>query len=110
MTTMTNSNFARQLAATIPLFVLAVCATGLATAGSPKNDRTTWPAYVQQFLADYFTEHPGFAITSGKHEFDGQIADFSEAGLTKEIARLHAARTTTAAFTDNQLDDRQRFE
>src|SRR4029077_18594479 len=35
---------------------------------------------------------------------------FSEAALTKEIARLHAARTKTAAFKDDQLNDRERFE
>ena len=68
------------------------------------------PQHVQQFLADYFTAHPGFAVGAGKHEFDGQIADFSEAGLEKEIARLHADRNKAAAFKDAELNDRERFE
>ena len=69
-----------------------------------------WNDHVQQFLTDYFTAHPGFAVGAGKHEFDGQIADFSEAALQKEIARLHAERKKAAAFKDADLNERERFE
>jgi uncharacterized protein (DUF885 family) len=85
-------------------------ALGSASAASPTDSHPAWSTHVQQFLADYFTAHPGFAVFAGKHEFDGQIADFSEAALTKEIKRLHAARTKTAAFTDSQLSKNERFE
>ena len=86
--------------------LLFVSGTAIA-ADKPNPD---WDAYVQQFLADYFTAHPGFAVGAGKHEFDGQIADFSDAALQKEIKRLHAERLKAAAFKDADLTDHQRFE
>ncbi|MCI0332422.1 MAG: DUF885 domain-containing protein [Planctomycetes bacterium] len=77
----------------------------------PTNDvARAWDAYVEQFLSSYFVSHPTFAVESGKHEFDGQLPDWSEDGLRKEIARLHAERDKASTFTDEQLDERQRFE
>lgn len=69
-----------------------------------------WNAYVEQFLADYFTAHPDVAVYSGKHDFDGKLPDWSEDGLKKEVARLKKERDKASAFNDDQLDERQRFE
>ena len=69
-----------------------------------------WDAYVEQFLNDYFTAHPDFAVVQGKHEFDGKFPDWSEDGLKKEVARLKGERDKAAAFKDADLDERQRFE
>ncbi len=77
----------------------------------PTNDvARAWDAYVEQFLRDYFVARPDFAVESGKHEFDGRLPDWSEDGLRREIARLHAERDKASAFTDEQLDERRRFE
>jgi len=82
----------------------------------PANSTTTtgsnakWDAYVEQFLNDYFTAHPDFAVVQGKHEFDGKFPDWSEDGLKKEVARLKGERDKAAAFKDADLDERQRFE
>jgi hypothetical protein len=72
--------------------------------------RTSWDAYVDQFLNDYFAANPTFAVIQGKHEYDGKFPDWSEDGLKKEIARLKSEREKAIAFKDNELDDRQRFE
>ena len=69
-----------------------------------------WDSYVEQFLNDYFAANPTFAVYQGKHEYDGKFPDWSADGLNKEIARLKAERETAAAFKDDQLDERQRFE
>ena len=69
-----------------------------------------WDAYVAQFLNDYFAANPQFGVYQGKHEFDGKLADWSEAGLTKEIARLKSEREKASAFKDADLDEHQRFE
>jgi hypothetical protein len=61
-------------------------------------------------LADYFAANPTSAVRAGKHEFDGQLPDFSEAGLQKEIKRLHTSRDATAAFEDSQLNNQERYE
>ncbi|MGI8469044.1 MAG: DUF885 domain-containing protein [Pyrinomonadaceae bacterium] len=69
-----------------------------------------WDTYVEHFLNDYFAANPSFAVYQGKHEFDGKLPDWSEDGLKKEIARLHSERDKAAAFKDEQLDERQKFE
>ncbi len=69
-----------------------------------------WDAYVASFLNDYFAANPNFAVYSGRHEYDGKLPDWSDAGIKKEIARLHAERDKASQFTDASLDERQRFE
>ena len=76
-----------------------------ATDANPK-----WDAYVEQFLTDYFTANPPFAVNQGRHEFDGKLPDWTSEGLSKEIARLKSEREKAAAFKDTELDQRQRFE
>lgn len=108
-------------------FILLISAIILAACQSPQtntnqtvnvnaNTNTSsaanaqWDAYVNQFLNDYFVANPQFAVYQGKHEFDGKLSDWSEDGLKKEIARLHSERDKAAAFKDEQLDERQKFE
>lgn len=79
-------------------------------ANSSAASNAKWDQYVEQFLKDYFDANPQFAVYSGKHEYDGKLADWSEAGLSKEIARLKSEREKATAFRDADLDDRQRFE
>ncbi|HEY0546214.1 MAG TPA: DUF885 domain-containing protein [Pyrinomonadaceae bacterium] len=69
-----------------------------------------WDAYVASFLNDYFAAHPDFAVYAGRHEYDGKLPDWSDAGIKKEIARLHSERDKASQFTDASLDERQRFE
>jgi len=77
---------------------------------TPATGNDQWDKYVEGFLNDYFVAHPDFAVYQGKHEFDGKFPDWSEDGLKKEIARLKAEREKAAAFKDDGLDERQRFE
>ena len=69
-----------------------------------------WDAYVTSFLNDYFAAHPDVAVLAGRHEFDGKLPDWSDTGIKKEIARLHAERDKASQFADASLDERQRFE
>ena len=104
-------NYQRRLVAATILALTPLAAVDSSRAAEPQpTPHPAWTAHVQQFLTDYFTAHPGFAVGAGKHEFDGQIADFSEASLQKEIARLHAERKKAAAFKDADLNERERFE
>lgn len=77
---------------------------------SNSSSNAKWDAYVEQFLKDYFDANPQFGAYQGKHEYDGKLADWSEAGLKKEIDRLKAEKEKASAFKDADLDDRQRFE
>lgn len=44
-----------------------------------------WEMFMADFLDGYFELNPTFAVSQGKHEFDGQLPDFSEAGLQAQI-------------------------
>ncbi|MBA3351045.1 MAG: DUF885 domain-containing protein [Blastocatellia bacterium] len=79
-------------------------------ANSNPASNAKWDAYVEQFLNDYFTANPNFAVYQGRHEFDGRLPDWSADGLSKEITRLRSEREKAFAFKDDQLDERQRFE
>ena len=46
----------------------------------------------------------------GRHEFDGQFPDWSEAGLESWAARLHALRDSAAAFAIEAGDTARAFE
>ena len=111
--------FARgRFACGLTFLIMAVGAAGSGAAESnvQSNDSeaaeraAAWDAYVEQFLADYFVAHPDFAVDAGRHEFDGQLPDWTEEGLRHEIARLRAERDKAAAFRDDKLDERRRFE
>jgi uncharacterized protein (DUF885 family) len=80
--------------------------------GKPSTDAgaSAWTASVAHYLNAYFAVHPDFAVSNGRHEFDGKLPDFSHPALDHEIARLRAERQLALAFQDTALDERQRFE
>ena len=96
---------------------LVLSASCLSLAGcdrSPKsNARATeppapvvnveWSKYVDDFVESYFRANPNFAVWQGRHEFDGQMPDWTGDGIRKEIARLEQMRTRALAFADGSL-------
>ncbi len=82
-----------------------------APVSTPQDEaQAAWNTFAAQFIEDYFKAHPFFAVQSGRHEFDGQMADFSAAGLAKESERLRAVRAQAAGFNTGTLTPSQRFE
>lgn len=92
------------------LLLLLVFITLILTACQRKSEPPSWDRFADDFVESYFKAHPTYAVDQGRHEFDGQLPDWSEAGLRREIARLHSEREKALAFDPVQLDDRQRFE
>ena len=43
--------------------------------------RAIWDAFRDSFIERYFELNPSFAVDQGRHEFDGQIGDWSDAEL-----------------------------
>jgi Bacterial protein of unknown function (DUF885) len=77
-------------------------------AAVPSNE---WPTFVERFIEDYFVAQPAIAAMLGRHEFDGQLPDWSAAGIQKEIARLERARALVLEFSDSKLtSDQERFQ
>jgi len=70
----------------------------------------TWEQFVTRQIEAQVTAHPQWAVTQGRHEFDGQLPDWSRAGIEKEIARLHQSRGAAAAFSDAQMSAEQQYQ
>ncbi|GAA4756225.1 DUF885 domain-containing protein [Sphingomonas daechungensis] len=76
-------------------------------AATPSAD---WPGFVNSFIEATFKANPGFAVAQGRHEFDGQISDLSQAGIDAEVARLKKAITDAEAFGNDKLTKEQQYE
>ncbi len=82
----------------------------LAGKSNVKNTSDEWNKFANAFLQDYFIKHPDFAVGQGRHEFDGKLPDFSEAGLQANLLWLNTEREKALAFNQKQLDKHQQFE
>ncbi len=69
-----------------------------------------WSNLVDEFLESYFKAHPHFAASVGRHEYDGQLPDWSQAGIQAEVDRLKAFRDRVTQYPDSRLNADQRFE
>ena len=78
-----------------------------ATAGAAN---AAWPRFVEDFIEGYFIARPTFAVSSGRHEFDGKLPDWSAEGIAREIARLENLRARAVAFEDASLLPDHRFQ
>jgi uncharacterized protein (DUF885 family) len=101
-----------RLTRLLPLLVMATWACGMspasARAATAEAD-AAWDADVAQFIAGHFAANPVTAVYAGRHEFDGQLPDLSEAALRQDLARVEAARARIQAIDPAALSEpRQR--
>jgi Bacterial protein of unknown function (DUF885) len=80
------------------------------TAENTASPQASWNDFVDGYIEDYFKAQPYFAVGAGRHEFDGQMPDWSKAGFEKEIARLHKWRDDAQKFDEAALTTDQRFQ
>ena len=69
-----------------------------------------WSAFVAGFVDGYFKLNPTLAVSAGRHEFDGQLPDWSSAGLQVAVDWLHQQQQRAQQFDAAALDEAQRFE
>ncbi len=111
-----NHNFSRLMMAPllISLFVLSACQqTETPAPASVARDLPrpeSWEQFVDRQIEAHVKAHPQWAVVQGRHEYDGQLPDWSRAGIEKEIARVHQVRNDAMAFGNDRLDAQQRFE
>jgi len=72
--------------------------------------RQNWARFLQSFIDGEFRAQPAFAVTQGRHEYDGQLPDWSATGLHNERMRLRSAMAAAQAFNPRGLTREQRFE
>src|SRR5262245_47992122 len=84
------------------LGLLAAGALGLACATAPASGGASasspaWDALASRFIEWTFRHRPGRAVNAGRHEFDGQLRDFSAAALKKSAEELRAFQAELGA-------------
>jgi len=105
------------MAASLLALVIAGCSGGTP---SPTNDAAPAPVRQAQtngfaqfrdgFVEGWFKLDPANAVYQGRHDFDGQLPDWSAAGLRRQSAFLHHAIDRARAFGDADLSPDERFE
>ncbi len=84
--------------------------TGDPGAATQEQPATHWNRFVNQYIEDYFVAHPAFAVTQGRHEFDGKLPDWSVEGIADEITRLRRAREMALEFTAKDLGEEGQYQ
>jgi uncharacterized protein (DUF885 family) len=69
-----------------------------------------WPRFVEDFIEAYFVANPTFAVSAGRHEFDGKLPDWSTAAIQKEVQRLETLRARAETFENATLLPEHRFQ
>jgi len=77
---------------------------------SETTEAETWEQFVTRQIEAHIDAHPQWAVVQGRHEYDGQLPDWSRAGIEKEIARLHKQRDEAMAFADDQMTLEQLYQ
>lgn len=69
-----------------------------------------WTGFREAFVEGLFRHDPYFAVYQGRHEFDGRLPDWSEAGLAAQVAFLNDSIARARAFDPAALTQEERFE
>jgi len=91
---------------------LAVSAALLAACQSMdlggQGGSTSWARFQSEYIETTFKYEPAFAASQGRHEFDGTLPDWSEAGLAQSAGFYKTAIDKAQAFQN--LSDAERFQ
>lgn len=106
------------LAASLATLAAVSCssATPAATGGAAAAARPAaapsdrWGQFRDGFVEGWFKLDPANAVYQGRHDFDGQLPDWSAAGLKRQSDFLHQAIDRARAFGDADLNSADKFE
>lgn len=79
-------------------------------ARAPQVEEASWASFASGFIEARMKADPYFAVGSGRHEFDGQMPDWSRAALDADAAQLREARAAAQKFDAATLNAAERFE
>jgi len=101
---------AAVLCSTILLIACQSAPQSSPAATTRADSAETWDRTSSDFVERYFKLNPDYAVYAGRHEFDGQLPDWSEDGLRSAIEQLHVQHERIHNFPVDGLDARRRFD
>ena len=69
-----------------------------------------WTTFRDAYVEELFRLDPGFAVYQGRHDFDGQVQDFSAAGLKRLGDFYRRSLAAARAMPPRGLSREERFE
>jgi uncharacterized protein (DUF885 family) len=106
-------NKALLAAASLFAVTLAGCTAATQTDGAASGQqaaRTRWSDFSSRFIEGYFRHNQAFAAYQGRHEYDGQLPDWSATGIANRTSFLRSALAAAEAFSARSLSKEERFE
>ena len=70
----------------------------------------SWDVFIDRQIEEHAQAHPFWAVGQGRHEFDGQMPDWSREAILAENDRKSRAREEANLFSDEQLTPDQQFQ
>lgn len=97
-------------------FVLAAaCSNDVAPSATQSVAKATsvtssWAEFREMFLEEYLAANPTLAIDLGKHEYDGQLPDWTLEGQAVYVAKLDDWMQRAGAIDSTHMSDAEMFE
>ncbi len=85
-----------------------LCLTLLNSCG--KETKNTWESFVSDFVESYLKQNPDWAVYNGRHEYDGQISDYSDKGMRTRVEWFKKQKELANEFNDENLTDEKILE
>jgi uncharacterized protein (DUF885 family) len=94
----------------LPLLVVLLVTSCRHTPETNPQRSAEWDRFVADYLENFFKLHPDLAVSAGRHEFDGQLPDWSRAGLKAMAKQYKTAHKRAQAFDPASLNPAQQIE
>lgn len=94
-------------------FLATSCTTAIPKGANTERQSASasaWEQVVARFGEEYFRLFPDVAAHIGRHEFDGLLPDWSEAGLERTSQALHRLHQMIEDVGESGLSDEQKFQ
>ena len=98
------------LAAPAALLGVTSCTVPMASTPVAAAQSVAWNAFMNNYIEQSFRANPNFAVSQGRHEYDGQVIDLSPGAIASEVSRLRSAIAAAQSFPAARLTANERFE
>jgi uncharacterized protein (DUF885 family) len=92
------------------LYLLIMCLVFGIVSPARADDAQRFDELTQSFLDGYLAWRPALAVHLGLHEYDGKVADRSDASIAHERSRLKEFETAIRGCDPTKLDPTRRFD